>query len=129
MKTIFRRDRLKDLMQENVVTQQWMAEKLGKTQSLVSSWVRGDKTPLIYDVVRIARLFRVSTDFLVGLTNNPYPRDFELAEDPDFQQLFKSYREMKKLSEEDKEDIRRILRMTDEIIEKRKIETKLPEAL
>lgn len=119
MKTIFRRDRLKELMQENVVTQQWVAEKLGKTQSLVSAWIRGEKTPLIYDVARIAGLFRVSTDFLVGLTNNPYPRDFELAEDPDFQQLFRSYQGMQKLSDEDKEDVRRILRMADEIIDKR----------
>jgi transcriptional regulator with XRE-family HTH domain len=119
MTTIFRQDRLKNIMQENVVTQQWVAEKLGKTQSLVSSWLRGEKTPVIYDVARIARLFRVSADFLVGLTNNPYPRDFDLAEDPDFQQLFKSYQGMKKLLDEDKEDIRRILRMADEIIEKR----------
>ena len=119
---IFRRDRLKEMMQEGKVTQQWVAEKLDKTQSLVSSWLRGDKTPLIYDVVRLARIFGVSTDYLVGLTDNPYPQDFELAQDPDFQQLFKSYREMKKLSDEDKEDIRRILRLADEIIEKRKAE-------
>lgn len=124
MITIFRRDRLKDLLQEHKVTQQWVAEKLDKTQSLISSWLRGEKNPMIYDVTRIARIFGVSTDYLVGLTDNPYPQDFELAQDPDFQQLFKSYREMKKLTEEDKEDIRRILRMADEIIEKRKIEKK-----
>lgn len=124
MITIFRRDRLKDLLQEHKVTQQWIAEKLDKTQSLISSWLRGEKNPMIYDVTRIARIFGVSTDYLVGLTDNPYPQDFELAQDPDFQQLFKSYREMKKLTEEDKEDIRRILRMADEIIEKRKIEKK-----
>lgn len=111
-------------MRGNKATQLWVAEKLDKTQSLVSSWLRGEKTPLIYDVVRLARIFSVSTDYLVGLTDNPYPQDFELAQDPDFQQMFKSYREMKKLSEEDKEDIRRILRLADEIIEKRKTEKK-----
>jgi transcriptional regulator with XRE-family HTH domain len=109
-------------MREHHITQQWMAERLGKTQSLVSSWVRGDKTPLIYDVAKIARLLEVSADFLVDLTDNPYPKDVELSQDPDFQQMFKSFREMKKLSEEDKEDVRRILRLADEIIEKRKTE-------
>lgn len=46
------------------------AEKLGVSQPTLSSWEAGRKSPTIDSVLKMAELYKVSTDFLLGNTTN-----------------------------------------------------------
>lgn len=46
------------------------ANKLGVSQPTVSSWESGRKSPPIDQVIAMSKLYGVSTDFLLGLTEN-----------------------------------------------------------
>lgn len=48
-----------------------MAQKLNITKQTVSNWENENIMPSIEMLVRIAELFRVSTDYLLGLENIP----------------------------------------------------------
>ncbi len=47
-----------------------LANKLGITKQTVSNWENENIQPSIEMLVRIAKLFRVSTDYLLGLDQN-----------------------------------------------------------
>lgn len=63
----FRIDRLVDLMRTRGLNQGDLAHHLGIYPSQVSKWLTGVNTPSIDTLVRIAKFFRVSTDYLTGL--------------------------------------------------------------
>lgn len=66
------RDRIQDLLKHNNVTQADLAAKIGCNESLISRFLSG-KTDKLGDkyIIRIARTFNVSTDFLLGESNIP----------------------------------------------------------
>ncbi len=53
------------------VSQTDFACKLGTKQTTYSSWERGIKEPPLNVIIMIARLFGVTSDWLLGLTDNP----------------------------------------------------------
>ena len=73
------RQRIRDLMERNELSQARLAEFLNVGRSTVNDFLIG-KTQTISseNVVKIAGLFNVSTDFLLGLTNDPSPRNLAL---------------------------------------------------
>lgn len=62
-------ERLRSLIIDSGWSQQSIAEAVGCTQMAVSSWVVGRRTPSVKYMVAFARLFDVSIDYLIGLTN------------------------------------------------------------
>lgn len=60
-------DRIKSLREQSGMTQAALAKKLNVTRSAVNSWEMGISVPSTALLVDIARLFRVSTDFLLGV--------------------------------------------------------------
>ena len=52
-------------------TQVQLAQKLGVTKQTVSNWENENIQPSIEMLVRIAKLFHTSTDYLLGLDNAP----------------------------------------------------------
>ncbi len=66
------RDRLTDLMKRCKVSQTELAAKIGCGDSVISRFISG-KTDKLSDenIIRIARAFNVSTDFLLGVTAVP----------------------------------------------------------
>lgn len=48
-----------------------LAEKLNISKQTVSNWENDNIQPSIEMLVRIAKLFHVSTDYLLGLSNTP----------------------------------------------------------
>ena len=48
-----------------------LAEKLNISKQTVSNWENDNIQPSIEMLVRIAKLFHVSTDYLLGLSNAP----------------------------------------------------------
>ena len=63
--------RLKDLREDGnrVITQQEIAELLGTTQQTYSIWERGDREIPFHHVITLAKYYRVSIDYIAGLTN------------------------------------------------------------
>lgn len=61
------RQRMQELMKEHKITQAQLATRIGSTESAISRFVSG-KTDMISTehLLRIAKVFDVSTDFLLG---------------------------------------------------------------
>ncbi|MCD8096739.1 MAG: helix-turn-helix domain-containing protein [Lachnospiraceae bacterium] len=68
-------------MKEYKVTQTALAAKIGCTDSMLSRFLSG-KTDKLSDenIIRIARAFNVSTDFLLGITDVPDRKNYEISE-------------------------------------------------
>ncbi|MCH5260406.1 MAG: helix-turn-helix transcriptional regulator [Lachnospiraceae bacterium] len=60
-------DRIKYLREENNLTQSSLAKKLNVTRSSVNAWEMGISVPSTALIVDLAKLFHVSTDYLLGL--------------------------------------------------------------
>ncbi len=75
------RDRIVDLMKERKITQSELATSIGLSESTLSRFL-SNKTDKLGDeyIIRIAKAFRVSTDFLLGVTDVPDRKNYEIAE-------------------------------------------------
>ena len=75
------RDRIQDLMKSRKVTQAELATKIGCSESALSRFI-GGKTDKLGDesIIRIAKAFNVSTDFLLGVTTVPDRKNYEIDE-------------------------------------------------
>lgn len=60
-------DNIKALREQNGFTQSDLAKKLGITRSSVNAWEMGISVPSTQYVVELANIFKVSTDFLLGV--------------------------------------------------------------
>lgn len=60
-------DKIKQLREKNNFTQSALAKKLNVTRSSVNAWEMGISVPSTALIVDLARLFQVSTDYLLGL--------------------------------------------------------------
>ena len=73
--------RLQDLMKEYKNTQAELASKIGVAESSISRFLNGTKNKLtIEQIIRIARIFNVSSDFLLCLTNVPDKKNYDISE-------------------------------------------------
>ena len=73
--------RLADLMKEHGISRQDLAKEIGCSKSTISRFISGAKGTLTHEqVLKIARLFNVSTDFLLGETNIPDRENYDIAE-------------------------------------------------
>ncbi len=61
--------RLKELRKEKQTSQSKLAKILDFSQVYICRWEKGTRTPNIYDLVKIAKFFDVSTDYLLGLSD------------------------------------------------------------
>ena len=61
--------RIKELRKENGLTQKQLANKLQTTNSAVCDWERGRTQPDLETLAKIASLFSVPSDYLLGLTD------------------------------------------------------------
>lgn len=75
------RQRLTDLMKIRKVTQTELARKIGCGDSVLSRFISGQTDKLGNEnIIRIAKVFNVSTDFLLGLTNVPDRKNYAIDE-------------------------------------------------
>lgn len=94
-------------------TQGYTADKVGVARTTYTAYENGTKTPPLDTVNLIADLFEVSTDYLLGRTDNPGisqvdkdEAEFQaFANDPE---LKRWYRELPKSKEEDLQMLRKM---------------------
>ncbi len=60
-------EKLKMIRIKSGLTQQALAERLNLTKSVVSYYERQERTPSPEIIVKIAEIFHVSTDYLLGM--------------------------------------------------------------
>jgi len=63
-------NRLRELRDSKKMTQKQLAERLGLTKSVISAYETSMRYPSYDVLVRIASIFRVSTDYLLGMEQN-----------------------------------------------------------
>ena len=63
--------RIKEFRKKNNLTQSNVANLMRTTQDTISLWELGKSYPDAENIVRMAKLFRTSADYLLGLTNDP----------------------------------------------------------
>lgn len=75
-------DRIKFLREESGYTQAELARRLGITRSSVNAWELGISVPSTQYIIDLAKIFSVSTDYLLGMdTNVSIPLDGLTPED------------------------------------------------
>ena len=75
------RQRIQDLIKDRKITQAELAEKVGLSNSALSRYLQGS-TKNLGDgyIIRIAKYFDVSTDFLLGETDIPDRKNYDIEE-------------------------------------------------
>lgn len=63
-------ERIKALREHNDLTQAQLAKKLCITRSSVNAWEMGISVPSTQYIVELAHIFKVSTDYLLGVDNS-----------------------------------------------------------
>jgi len=67
-------ERLKKLRKERDIRQRDLAEVARVSRSAVAYWESGKSAPNTHTLARLADYFGVSTDYLMGRTDNPKPK-------------------------------------------------------
>ena len=65
--------RIRDLREDHDLTQQQVAEILGTSQTMYARYERGANELPIRHLIRLAELYEVSTDYILGRTNRKNP--------------------------------------------------------
>lgn len=65
--------RIRDIREDNDLTQKQLAEYLLCDQSLYSKYERGERPVPLEIVVKLAEFYGTSVDYLLGRTDNPTP--------------------------------------------------------
>lgn len=60
-------ERLKDLRQENNLSQTQLANILQLGHSTISKWELQQRVPTLLNIVALCKYFKVSADYLIGL--------------------------------------------------------------
>lgn len=61
--------RMRDLREDHDYTQDYVASYLGTSQTMYARYERGANELPIRHLVRLSKLYKVSTDYLLGLTS------------------------------------------------------------
>ena len=60
-------EKIKNLRVHSGMSQVQLAERLGITKSAVNAWEMGTNSPSLSYIIRLAQVFGVSTDYLLGV--------------------------------------------------------------
>ncbi|RKH76993.1 helix-turn-helix domain-containing protein [Corallococcus sp. AB032C] len=67
--------RLREVRKKRGLTLQEIADKLGVARSTYAGYESDYRQPPLEILVQIADILKTSTDYLLGLTDNPYPKE------------------------------------------------------
>lgn len=63
-------ERIKELRENRGMTKQKLAEELNmKSYTSITGWEKGENLPRGLEMIKLAKLFNVSTDYLYGLSD------------------------------------------------------------
>lgn len=62
--------RLKELRIEKTLSQQKLAQEIGVTQKAIDFWEKGINEPKASYIIKLAKFFNVSSDYLLGIEDD-----------------------------------------------------------
>jgi transcriptional regulator with XRE-family HTH domain len=68
-------ERLRQMRKKRGLTLQDVADKLGVARSTYAGYESGYRQPDLEGLAKIAEILKTSADYLLGLTDNPYPKE------------------------------------------------------
>lgn len=71
--------KLREIRKDRNMTQAELGKLLGKTGATVCDWEKGKASPSLEELIRLADIFQVTTDYLLGRVN-PYAPFSELVD-------------------------------------------------
>lgn len=98
--------RLRKLRENKKITQKELAKILNTSESAIGMYERGEREPNFETVDKIANYFSVTSDYLLGRSNNPAPNQDEIR---DYSPFLKAIKEKYPDVNVDDPDIRRKL--------------------
>lgn len=104
--------RLKNLREEKGYLQKFVADKVGVKSNTLSGYENGTRTPDLEMIINLAKLYNVTTDYLLGHSNEP-----KLTEDEEFEEFVRDLRRWYEESPKDKEEDLQRLRRIFEVIQ------------
>lgn len=66
-------DRIAALRKERGIAQTALAKELNVTRKTIADWERNKNLPSFDSIIALAYAFDVSTDYILGLTDDPTP--------------------------------------------------------
>ena len=64
--------RIKNLREDHDYTQDYVAHYLGTSQTMYARYERGANELPIHHLLNLCRLYNVSSDYILGLSNKPH---------------------------------------------------------
>lgn len=101
-------ERIKELRKEKSITMKRLGEIIGVSEGAVSQYENGKRQPDYDTLKKIADFFDVSTDYLLGRTDNPQQNIDQQLEGIEFA----LYGEIKELTDDEKQDILNFVKFT-----------------
>lgn len=68
--TLMIANQIRYLREQRGLTQADLAKKLGLTRSSVNAWEMGVSVPSVQYVIELAKIFKVSTDYILGVDSS-----------------------------------------------------------
>lgn len=87
--------RLKDLRKEHGLTQQQVADRIWVSKAMVSSYELSARTPSYNVLIKLAKLFGVSTDYLLGVESGKHTVDVSMLSSKQIKLILDLIEEMK----------------------------------
>lgn len=66
------RDRVTEQLDQRGLTQYWLANQIGITETTMSRYLTGKRVPKANVILATAKALKVTTDYLIGLSDDPY---------------------------------------------------------
>lgn len=67
--------RIRDLREDSDKTQQEIADYLNMHRSVYRRYESGEREIPVWALIKLAEIYKTSTDYILGLTNNPAKPD------------------------------------------------------
>lgn len=69
---MYKYQRLRDLREDKDLTQEAIGKILGTTQKQYSRWETGQSEIPFHKIIELAKFYKISIDYIAGITNTPY---------------------------------------------------------
>lgn len=110
--------KLKDLREDHDLTQIDLSKKLNITPASISRWESGINAPDYETLIKLAKLYNVSIDYLLGLSEiKKYKNELEFISDLDLtnDEIMKKYNLYLGTEKIDKKDLEMFIELTKKI--------------
>lgn len=102
--------RLKELRESKGYLQKFVADKIGVRSNTLSGYENGTRSPDPEMIVSLAKLYNVSTDYLLGHSDDPSKQIDDEFLDPEFIEFLQDVRVWYKDAPETKEEELRLMK-------------------